>query len=187
MTELENRIIVELSKKVVDNIARKYERIRKGVEGIMGGKVIETEAKKMYNRGISEGILLGEENGRSEGIIGAIGILKDLNMSESEIKKQIIGICKDLEDHLANVNPPCNVKYIFLHYTGGILVKKCFNNYLFTVSYNSFSSVSISFIHILTDASLGIRQSPRGERATLPTFGPSGRHERLNCCAKKRQ
>ena len=29
MTELENRIIVELSKKVVDNIARKYERIRK--------------------------------------------------------------------------------------------------------------------------------------------------------------
>ena len=26
MTELENRIIVELSKKVVDNIARKYER-----------------------------------------------------------------------------------------------------------------------------------------------------------------
>ena len=27
MTELENRIIVELSKKVVDNIARKYERI----------------------------------------------------------------------------------------------------------------------------------------------------------------
>ena len=90
MTELENRIIVELSKKVVDNIARKYERIRKGVEGIMGGKVIETEAKKMYNRGISEGILLGEENGRSEGIIGAIGILKDLNMSESEIKKQII-------------------------------------------------------------------------------------------------
>ncbi len=67
MTELENRIIVELSKKVVDNIARKYERIKKGVDGIMGGKVIETEAKKMYNRGISEGILLGEENGRSEG------------------------------------------------------------------------------------------------------------------------
>lgn len=89
MTELENRIIVELSKKVVDNIARKYERIRKGVEGIMGGKVIETEAKKMYNRGISEGILLGEENGRSEGIIGAIGILKDLNMSESEIKNRL--------------------------------------------------------------------------------------------------
>ncbi len=29
-------------------------------------------------------------------------------------------------------------------------------------------------------ASLGIRQSPRGERATLPTRGPSGMQERLN-------
>ncbi len=108
MTELENRIIVELSKKVVDNIARKYERIRKGVEGIMGGKVIETEAKKMYNRGISEGILLGEENGRSEGIIGAIGILKDLNMSESEIKKQIIKKFSLSEDAAAKYLRECS-------------------------------------------------------------------------------
>ena len=108
MTELENRIIVELSKKVVDNIARKYERIRKGVEGSMGGKVIETETKKMYNRGISEGILLGEENGRSEGIIGAIGILKDLNMSESEIKKQIIKKFSLSEDAAAKYLKECS-------------------------------------------------------------------------------
>ena len=108
MTELENRIIVELSKKVVDNIARKYERIRKGVEGIMGGKVIETETKKMYNRGISEGILLGEENGGSEGIIGAIGILKDLNMSESEIKKQIIKKFSLSEDAAAKYLKECS-------------------------------------------------------------------------------
>ena len=64
MTELERRIIIELSKKVIDNIARKYEKIRKGVDGIMGGKVIETEAKKMYNKGI----LIGEENGRNESL-----------------------------------------------------------------------------------------------------------------------
>ena len=30
-------------------------------------------------------------------------------------------------------------------------------------------------------ASDGIRQSPRGESVTVPTFGPSGRQERLNC------
>ena len=64
MSELERRIIIELSKKVIDNIARKYEKIRKGVDGIMGGKVIETEAKKMYNKGI----LIGEENGRNESL-----------------------------------------------------------------------------------------------------------------------
>lgn len=41
-----------------------------------------------------------------------------------------------------------------------------------------------SSIHNFTQASEGIRQSPRGESVTLPTFGPSGRQERLYCCAK---
>ena len=33
----------------------------------------------------------------------------------------------------------------------------------------------------------GMRQSPRGERDTEPTLGPSGRQERLNCWLKKRR
>ena len=37
------------------------------------------------------------------------------------------------------------------------------------------------------EASLGIRQSPRGDRLTDPTFGPSGNADRLNCCEKKRR
>lgn len=36
-------------------------------------------------------------------------------------------------------------------------------------------------------ASLGIRQSPRGERLTEPTFGPSGTQDRLNWLAKNRR
>ena len=48
----------------------------------------------------------------------------------------------------------------------------------------SYCSCSNSFSHNAAHASLGILQSPRGERATLPTFGPSGRQERLNCCEK---
>ncbi len=42
-------------------------------------------------------------------------------------------------------------------------------------------NVSHSLIHKSAEASLGIRQSPRGLRLILPTLGPSGRHERLNC------
>ena len=34
--------------------------------------------------------------------------------------------------------------------------------------------------------SLGIRQSPLGERLTGTILGPSGRQLRLNCCVKKR-
>ena len=40
--------------------------------------------------------------------------------------------------------------------------------------------------HSLTEASLGMRQSPRGDRETDPTLGPSGRQLLLNCCEKKR-
>ena len=41
--------------------------------------------------------------------------------------------------------------------------------------------------HSRATASDGIRQSPRGDRLTEPTFGPSGRQDRLNCWAKKRR
>lgn len=44
---------------------------------------------------------------------------------------------------------------------------------------NHFVIVQLS--HKAEEASLGIRQSPLGERLTDPTLGPSGRQERLNC------
>ena len=39
---------------------------------------------------------------------------------------------------------------------------------------------SISSSHRLSSVSVDIRQSPRGERATLPILGPSGTQVRLN-------
>ena len=45
---------------------------------------------------------------------------------------------------------------------------------------------SNSRIHRFELASVGILKSPRGDTATDPTFGPSGRQVRLKCCAKKR-
>ena len=44
-----------------------------------------------------------------------------------------------------------------------------------------------SFSQASDVASLGMRQSPRGLMEMLPTLGPSGRHERLNCWLKKRR
>ena len=46
--------------------------------------------------------------------------------------------------------------------------------------YNTYK-FSISLSHIAELASLGILQSPRGLIEMLPTLGPSGRQERLNC------
>ena len=50
-----------------------------------------------------------------------------------------------------------------------------------------YSSVSSSACQRFIFASLGIRQSPRGDMATVPTLGPSGRQLRLNCWLKKRR
>ena len=50
-----------------------------------------------------------------------------------------------------------------------------------------YSRPSSSSIQRLFTASLGMRQSPRGLRATEPTLGPSARQERLNCWEKKRR
>ena len=53
-----------------------------------------------------------------------------------------------------------------------------------TVYQYFYPSFSASSIHSLAQASDGMRRSPLGDSATLPTFGPSGRQERLNCWEK---
>ena len=51
----DKRTIIELSGDVVREIAQKYENVQKGVGDIMGGALIETEARTILNRGKDEG------------------------------------------------------------------------------------------------------------------------------------
>ncbi len=59
--------IIEMSNKVLENIAAKYENVRKGVRSIMGGQILEYETKNILNKGIAigeeRGIIIGEERG----------------------------------------------------------------------------------------------------------------------------
>ena len=50
----DKRTIIELSGDVIKEIAQKYENVQKGVGDIMGGALIETEARRILNKGISE-------------------------------------------------------------------------------------------------------------------------------------
>ena len=66
--------IIDMTIKVVKNIAVKYPNITKGVQEIMGGQVLDYEAKRILNRGkklgeeagIELGKKLGEETGRRQ-------------------------------------------------------------------------------------------------------------------------
>ena len=56
-------MIRNMSKKVVENIAAKYENVKEGVEAVMGGRVLEYEGKRIFNEGRNEGL----NDGRNEG------------------------------------------------------------------------------------------------------------------------
>lgn len=61
------KIIMEMSDKVVENIARKYENVREGVKSVMGGKVLEHEAKTILREGWEQGRKVGHQEGHREG------------------------------------------------------------------------------------------------------------------------
>lgn len=49
-------MILDMSNRVLEHIAAQYERIKEGVKSVMGGRVLEYEAKTSLNRGIEQGI-----------------------------------------------------------------------------------------------------------------------------------
>lgn len=53
--------ICEMSKRVINKLAKKYKNIRREVTNIMGGKVLEHEAKRIYQS--------GEKSGKAESIL----------------------------------------------------------------------------------------------------------------------
>ena len=81
--------IVDMSNKVVENLAGKYDSVRKGVKAVMGGKVLEYEAKTIRDEGMKEGMEKGMEKGMVKGIKGTVDILKNLGFPAQEILVQI--------------------------------------------------------------------------------------------------
>ena len=61
-----NDLILELSRDVIREIARKYENVQKGIGAMMRGPLIQTEARTILDRGISQGISQGITQGISE-------------------------------------------------------------------------------------------------------------------------
>ena len=77
--------IIDMSEKVLEHIAAKYNTVRKGVKAIMGGKVLEYEAKTIKREGIAE----GRAAEREKGIRDTVSILKKLGIPQQTILDQI--------------------------------------------------------------------------------------------------
>ena len=57
-----------MTRKVIEQLASKYAKVRKEVTSIMGGKILEYEAKTILQRGIQEGKKVGLQEGRLKAI-----------------------------------------------------------------------------------------------------------------------
>jgi hypothetical protein len=60
--------LISLSKKVLEAYLKNYHQVKGKVDEIMGGKVLEYEAKTILNQGISLGFTRGRSEGLREGL-----------------------------------------------------------------------------------------------------------------------
>ena len=75
ISEYIKRTLIEMSNKVLEHIARKYDTVKEGVKTVMGGKILEYEAKTLFRQGMEQGreqgreqgLELGREQGREQG------------------------------------------------------------------------------------------------------------------------
>ena len=61
-------MIIDMSKKVLEHLAKKYSNVKKEVGDIMGGKILDYPTKDAWRQGIQEGRQKGIQEGRQEGI-----------------------------------------------------------------------------------------------------------------------
>ena len=83
-------IIKDMTKIVVRNLAIKYERVKKGVASVMGGRVIECEAKRIRDAALEE----GREEAKAQDIVILVNILRKYDASEDAIINEIVDTYK---------------------------------------------------------------------------------------------
>ena len=78
-------MIRNLSMYVVESLAAKYNKVKKGLGDVMGGKVLNYEAKDILNKGIKQGLERGKSDGKHEERIALIRQMLSKNMSKDII------------------------------------------------------------------------------------------------------
>ena len=89
--------IVDMTRKVVKHLAKNYKQVRKGVRAVMGGKVLEYEAKTILKKGIAQGHQKGLEAGK---ISVYIDLIRDGIFTISEAAKRLDMPVEKLEEFM---------------------------------------------------------------------------------------
>lgn len=82
--EFTRRAIIDMTKEVTRHLAEHFTNVKEGVEAIMGGKILNYEAKDILNRGRNEGRVEGRAEGRAESLTQVvINMLKEATLTKS--------------------------------------------------------------------------------------------------------
>ena len=102
INEYTKLMLIDMSKRVLDHIAVKKKNIREGVKKVMGGKVLEYEAKTILKTGIEQGLEQGLEQ-------GALRKLIQLICRKRRRGTSTILIAEDLEEEIQTVEEICDI------------------------------------------------------------------------------
>ena len=83
------RSIIEMSKLVLESIAKNYENVRKGVDSVMGGTILEHESKTIFNEGRNVGLEEGRNKGKMEEKETIAKRLSKAGMKDKDIAKYV--------------------------------------------------------------------------------------------------
>ena len=72
--------ILEMSGKVLEHLAKDYQNVREGVKAVMGGRILEYEAKTILKEGLEKGLEKGRlEQARETAVaLGKMGMNEDM-------------------------------------------------------------------------------------------------------------
>ena len=103
LTAYQRRIILEMGKVVLRQLARNYRRVKEGAESIMGGKVIDLEVRRIYSEGVEKGIEKGIEQGTQAGDRSRLMIDAKAMLEDGLEPDRVARILKVTEEELAQL------------------------------------------------------------------------------------
>ena len=89
INEYIKKTICEMSERVITKLATKYESIRKEVTSIMGGKVLEYEAKTILRKGIKAGKIEAYHELIKDGLLSIEEAAKRVDMTVEEFQEEL--------------------------------------------------------------------------------------------------
>ena len=96
LTEYAKHTIIDMSKKILEQIAAKYSNVKKEVGDLMGGKILNYEAKDILNAGRAEGMATGRVTECIENILAVLSMLGDVSekLRETILMEQDLTVLK---------------------------------------------------------------------------------------------